>query len=58
MISLISHHFLYNVAWVIQGCVLILHIMSVATTIFINQLAIFKTCNYVWFMMDSGALSI
>ena len=46
-----------NVAWVIQGCVLILHMMSVAMTTFMNQLAIAETCNRVQFTMQSGVLS-
>ena len=52
-----SSHFSCDVAWVIQGCVLILHMMSVAMTTLMNQLAVAETCNCVWFMMDSGVLS-
>ena len=32
--------------------------MSVAMTTFMNQLAVAETCNHVWFMMDSGVLSL
>ena len=46
-----------DVAWVIQGCVLILHMMSVAMTIFMNQPAVAKTRNHVQFTMESGVLS-
>ena len=46
-----------DVAWVIQGCILILHMMSVAMTTFMNQLAIAETCNHVQFTMQSGVLS-
>ena len=49
--------FLHNVAWVIQGCILILHMMSVTMTTFMNQPAIAETHNCVWFMMHSGVLS-
>ena len=48
--------FSHDVAWIIQGCILILHMMSVAMTIFMNQLAIAGTCNCVWFIMQSGVL--
>ena len=50
-------HFSHDIAWVIQGCVLILHMMSVAMTTFMNQLAVAKTHNHVWFTMQSGVLS-
>ena len=50
-------HFSCNVAWVIQGCVLILHMMSVTMTTFMNQPAVAETHNHVWFMMQSGVLS-
>ena len=50
-------HFSRDVAWVIQGCVLILHMMSVTMTTLMNQLAVAETRNRVWFMMDSGVLS-
>ena len=50
-------HFSCDVAWVIQGCILILYMMSVAMTTLMNQLAIVKTHNCVWFMMQSGVLS-
>ena len=36
---------------------MILHMMSVAMTTFMNQPAIAETCNHVWFMMQSGVLS-
>ena len=49
--------FLCDVAWIIQGCVLILHMILVAMTTFMNQLAVAETHNHVWFMMQSGALS-
>ena len=57
LISLMPSHFLCDVAWVIQGCVLILHMMSVAMTPFMNQLAVAKTHNRVQFTMQSGVLS-
>ena len=50
-------HFSRDVAWVIQGCVLILHMMSVVMTTFMNQLAVAKTRNRVRFTMKSGVLS-
>ena len=49
--------FLCNVAWVIQGYVLILHMMLVAMTTFMNQPAIAETHNCVQFTMQSGVLS-
>ena len=49
--------FLRDVAWVIQGCILILHMMLVTMTTFMNQPAIAKTSNRVWFTMQSGVLS-
>ena len=48
--------FLHDVAWVIQGCVLILHMMLVAMTTFMNQPAIAEIHNCVQFMMQSGVL--
>ena len=50
-------HFSHDIAWVIQGCILILHMISVAMTIFMNQLAVAETHNHVRFMMQSGVLS-
>ena len=50
-------HFLHDVAWVIQGCILILHMMSIAMTTFMNQLAVAEIHNRVQFMMQSGVLS-
>ena len=49
--------FLHNVAWVIQGCILILHMMPVAMTTFMNQLAIAEIRKHVWFTMQFGVLS-
>ena len=46
-----------DVAWIIQGCVLILHMMSVAMTTFMNQPAVAETRNRVRFTMESGVLS-
>ena len=46
-----------DVAWVIQGCILILHMMLVAMTTFMNQPAVAETRNRVWFTMQSGVLS-
>ena len=50
-------HFSRDIAWVIQGCILILHMMSVTMTTFMNQLAVAETHNCVWFTMQSGVLS-
>ena len=50
-------HFSCDIAWVIQGCILILHMMSVAMTTFMNQLAVSETHNCMQFTMQSGVLS-
>ena len=49
--------FSHDIAWVIQGCILILHMMLVAMTTFMNQLAVAETHNCVQFTMQSGVLS-
>ena len=46
-----------DVAWVIQGGILILHMISVAMTTFMNQPAVAETHNHVQFMMQSWILS-
>ena len=56
LISLMPSHFLCDIAWVIQECILILHMMLVAMTTFMNQLAIAETRNCVQFIMQSGVL--
>ena len=50
-------HFSHDVAWVIQGCVLILHMMSIMMITFMNQLIVAEIHNHVQFTMQSGVLS-
>ena len=52
-----SPHFSCDIAWIIQGCILILHMMLVTMTTFMNQPAIAETHNHVWFTIQSEVLS-
>ena len=55
-ISPMPPHFSHEIAWIIQECVLILHMMLVTMTTFMNQLAVAKTHNCVRFTIQSEVL--